>query len=161
MKINEFETKRCLLREITLEDAIQIVEWRSNPNVYKFFKNPIKIDVDSHLRWFNESYVKNDSRIDMIAFIKNTKLKIGVFGVNRIDSGTAEVSYLLDPQYQGKGYAFEILSAIEDYFFKIWDIKMFIAEIHKHNINSISFIERRDYTKLKEEGNFIIYGKRL
>ena len=161
MKIDCLTTKRCLLREIEVADAEQIVLWRSNPEVYKYFKYPIKIDREHHLKWFKESYLTNESRIDFVALLKDTDEKIGLFGISRIDDERAELSYLLDDDYQGRGFASEVISEFESFFSKKWGIKVFLAEIHKDNAKSILFIEKMGYVKLDSRGEFSVYGKRI
>ena len=159
MKISDIETDRCFLKEIGIDDAEQIVNWRNDPEVYKYFKNPISIDINTHLNWLNNIYKFNDKRVDFIVTTKTNDEKIGVFGINRLNDDSAEVSYLLDKKSQGKGYASEALAGIENRFKKEWGISTFIAEIHKNNIKSISFIEKMGYIKLKEKGDFVIFSK--
>ena len=161
MKIDCLMTKRCLVREIEAIDAEQIVLWRSNPDVYKYFKYPIKIDRDHHLKWFKESYLPNENRIDFVALLKDTNEKIGLFGISRIDDERAELSYLLDEDYQGKGFASEVIGGLETFFSKKWGIKMFLAEIHQDNTKSILFIGKMGYVKLESHGDFSVYGKRI
>ena len=161
MKISDIETNRCILKEICIDDAEQIVAWRSNPEIYKYFKFPVKINLESHLKWFEGKYKNDSNRIDFIAFLKENNTKIGVFSVNRNDNTSIEVSYLLDSSYQGKGYASEILNALEMFFSKLWSINIFIAEIHKNNINSILFIKNNGYTESEIIDNFIIFSKTL
>lgn len=157
MKIDNIVTKRCLVREICLKDTPKIVEWRNDPEVYKYFKNPIKLDIDNHVKWFNESYLANPDRIDFVALLKDSFEPIGSFHINKINNDSAEVSYLLDYHFRGKGYASEILLALEDIFYKKWNVSIFVAEIHKENTNSLYFIEKMGYMRINEKGNFLIY----
>ena len=161
MKIDPLTTKRCLIREIETADTEQIVLWRSDPNVYKYFKYPVKIDHNHHLKWFKDSYLPNENRIDFIAILKESNKKIGLFGINRLDNESAELSYLLDNDYHGKGFASEIIGELEDFFSKKWGIKLFLAEIHKDNVKSIKFIEKIGYVKLESRKYFSIYGKKI
>ena len=161
MKTDSFETEKCLIREIELGDSNQIVAWRSNPEVYRYFKRTIKINLESHIDWFNNSYLKNQDRIDLLVILKSTEEKIGVFGINRIDENSAEVSYLLDEKYQGKGYASEVLKGIETQFMDKWGIKVFVAEIHKDNNNSLSFIQKQGYSKTSTHSDYYIFSKKV
>lgn len=161
MKTKDLETKRCVLKEITIDDAEQIVEWRSNPDIYRYFKNPIKIDVESHIKWFNDSYLHNKNRIDYILFLKSPKIKIGVFGINRLQNDLVEISYLLDEQYQGKGYASEAINGLEKFCYEQWGTNVFVAEIHTENAKSISFITKMGYKKTRTCGCFEFFEKRI
>lgn len=160
MKINSFETSRCCIREIEIGDAEQIVKWRTNPEVYKYFKYPVKIDLETHISWFINSYINNANRIDFMVLTKDRASKIGVFGVNKVEENTVEVSYLLDDNEQGKGYASEILEGIENMISTYWNVKKYIAEIHKNNTKSIIFIKKMGYIELKSKGNYIVFGKK-
>ena len=159
MRIDRFETKRCIVREITLSDAEQIVSWRSNPSVYQYFRNPIKISIETHCKWFKESYLNNPSRIDYMVCEKSTNQSIGVFGINKGENNVVEVSYLLDDNIQGKGYAAEVLDGLERASTEMWGAIIFKAEIHKNNSKSITFAEKMGYKKENTIGDFIIYKK--
>ena len=162
------ETDRLILKEITLEDSDFIVRLRSNPEVYKYFKNPIKIDIESHNKWFNESYIKDDNRIDMLAIHKTTGENIGVFGIKRIirmeneslyrGLCKAELSYILSADKIGNGFATEALEGIINEFKIIWKIRFFSAEIHKSNKESIRFIERLGFRLNNSEGEMLEYA---
>ena len=116
--------------------------------------------MESHLKWFNESYIYNKDRIDFVVWLKNPSTRIGIIGINRINDKTAEVSYLLDENFQGNGYASEVLGQLESYFSKEWNVVYFIAEIHKDNNKSISFVKKMGYSQNDMVGDFVIFGKR-
>ena len=78
--VAELESERLILRGITEDDAPEIVEWRSDPQAYKFFRSPHRITMDEHLAWFRNNYLSNDNRFDWMCFEKSSGSKIGVFG---------------------------------------------------------------------------------
>ena len=78
--VAELESERLILRGITEDDAPEIVEWRSDPEAYKFFRSPHRITMDEHLAWFRNNYLSNDNRLDWMCFEKSSGSKIGVFG---------------------------------------------------------------------------------
>lgn len=156
MDINIIETDRLILREITEEDADDIVRMRSEPDVYRYFKSPHMITIDEHLAWYRNSYMYNDNRIEWICVEKDNDMKIGVFGLIIIENN-AEVSYILKPDARHRGYASEAVTAIIRNADKTLNIKHFIAEIHKENYNSISFVKKIGFRFMKEKGDFVIY----
>lgn len=153
--INTIETERLLLRGITEDDAAEIVEWRTDPAVYKYFKNPHKITIEEHLKWYYESYLFDDTRFDWLCTEKDTGEKIGVFGLIR-KGNIAEVNYLLSPSAQHKGYAAEGIQRLIQFSVEVWDIHQIIAEIHKDNKASIALVERLGFSR-KSDGEFVVY----
>ena len=154
--VAELESERLILRGITEDDAPEIVEWRSDPEAYKFFRSPHRITMDEHLAWFRNNYLSNDNRFDWMCFEKSSGSKIGVFGIV-IDGKNAEVNYLLAAFAKGKGYASEAVRRIIDYVRSEFHVKKFIAEIHKDNLPSVAFAERNGFTLESSSGDFLLY----
>ena len=157
----ELYTERLRLSDMTENEAPSVVEWRSDPEVYKYFVSPHKISLEEHLNWFRNRYVYDTNRFDWIAF-DNDNEPIGVFGAKRNDenSDAAEVSYILSPKYYGKGYAGEAVEKVIGFCREYWNCRVVIAEIHKDNLNSIKFIERLGFSKESSNGDFVIYSRK-
>lgn len=162
MKIQEIKTERLVLREIIESDANQIVAWRSNPEVYKYFTVPKKLTMAEHLNWYRNLYLLDSDRIDMIALEKIKQIPIGVFGMKKQAGGTCvEVSYLVAPQFQAQGYAREAINALMFFAKENLGCKTAKAEIHKNNISSITFAKRLGFSEKKIESDFIVMKKKL
>ncbi|MBR0168700.1 MAG: GNAT family N-acetyltransferase [Synergistaceae bacterium] len=155
--VAELESERLILRGITEDDAPEIVEWRSDPEAYKFFRSPHRITMDEHLSWYRNNYLSNNNRFDWICVDKSSGRKIGVFGAVR-DGNTAEVNYLLAPYAQHKGYALEAVRRIIEYVRSEFHIKRVVAEIHRDNAPSIALAERTGFTLESESGDFLLYS---
>jgi len=163
-KINGYlETERLIMREIEEQDAEFIVELRSKPEVYRYFISPHKITVEEHMRWFQNSYVHNDERIDFIAVRKDDRQAIGVFGIKAGDEfkEEAEVSYILDSRYQGKGFAKEAVLELVKYAGIYWKSDTVTAVIHKDNLESIIFAKNAGFIYRGSDGVFETYYKRV
>lgn len=158
----ELYTERLRLSDMTDKDALSIVEWRSNPDVYRFFVSPHELTLEEHLNWFRNRYVYDTNRFDWVAFDKDEEA-IGVFGAKRNDeiSGKVEISYILSPKYYGKGYASEAVERVILFCKENWNCRKVIAEIHRDNVDSIKFITRLGFSKESCDGNFIIYSRTL
>lgn len=156
--LEKIQTERLILRGINESDATEIVEWRSDPQVYKYFKSPHKITIQEHFSWFNNNYLFNEDRMDWMCIEKGTGKKIGVFGV-AIDGDIVELNYLLAPNAQHKGYATEAISAIILHTKEKWPGKKMIAEIHKDNEASSRLIEKQGFQYSSADGNFVIYAR--
>ena len=160
--MNDMHSDRLSYREINAEDAAQIVKWRSDPEVYKYFTRPCKITVEEHINWFLNSYSSDPNRLDFMALDSGLS-KVGVFGIRRESesSDEAEVSYILAPEFCGRGFATEGVEWIMGYCKEHWGISNVIAEIHKENIRSINLAESVGFKESENRGLFIRFSKCL
>ena len=156
-KVMEFKTERLIIRGIRDVDASKIVEWRSDYNVYRFFKNPHKITIEEHLSWFNSIYLYDNNRFDFICIEKSSNNKIGVCGMV-IKENVAEINYLIAKEAQHRGYAGEAVKALIDCIRDICSIDKIIAEIHEDNVSSISLVKKLGFTPLSVDGSFVKYA---
>ena len=154
------QTKQLLLRGIDEKDAEIIVEWRSDVNVYKYFKSPHQITLEEHLRWYCTKYLFDKSRYDWICIEKMSGNRIGIFGLLR-DGEKAEISYLLAPEAQHKGYAIEVIRELIVYAEKKWNCKQIVAEIHKDNKSSIKLVKKLGFSMISCLDFFYIYGMEI
>ena len=136
------KTERLWLRQIDETDAESIVSLRSKENVYKYFLNPVKLTIDRHKEWYNNTYINSYDCIDWIAVDDETGEFIGVYGAKKVDSGSVEVSYITESSHQHKGYAAEAVEAIILWCEKQWSIVKIIANIHIENKESINFAQK-------------------
>lgn len=157
----ELYTPRLCLRQIREEDAPVIVQLRSDPLDYRFFRSPHRLTLAEHLQWYKENYLLNMHRFDWLAQCGDEP--VGLFGLNRLpeDMACAEVSYLIAGNRRGKGYAGEAVDALLQWSAHAWQLKQAFAEIHKENEASIRFIERMGFDYWKEEDPFLFYRKEL
>ncbi len=156
---DNFESERLMLRGMEDVDADEVVRWRSDPDVYKFFKNPHMITGDEHISWFFNSYMTNQNRFEWICIEKKSLKKIGVIGIvlNSNNADTAEVSYLLDDKEKHKGYASEAVFKLMEYAASKWSIKRFEAIIHNKNLPSINMVKRMGFEFEGSNEEFDIY----
>lgn len=158
-QVEELETERLILRGIREDDAPEIVKWRSDPEIYRYFKNPHKITLEEHLQWFHDRYLPDENRLDWMCIEKATGNKIGVFGLI-IEGNEAEINYLLAPEAQHKGYASEAIEC-QILFIEKNNINRVIAEIHGENLPSIALAKRLGLNFLKSENHFVIFYRDL
>lgn len=154
------ETERLRLRGIDETDTAAIVGWRSVPGVYRYFRSPHRITEAEHLVWFRTRYLPDESRRDWMCLTRENGERIGVFGLIRRDDA-AEVSYLLAPEAQGRGYASEAVGALAGYAAGVWGVRKLTAEIHRDNAPSLRLAERLGFRPLRPEGCFITYEKEV
>lgn len=161
-KFPVLKTQRLILKEISEADTDFIVKLRSNPDVYLFFTSPHIIDKAEHLNWYKNRYIFDDNRFDLVAFDVNSE-RIGVFGIKRNNevSAEAEISYILSPEYYGKGYAAEAINELIIFCKEEWNCSDIIAEIHVDNQKSISFIRKLGFHLYSTENKFDIYKRQI
>lgn len=154
------KTERLTLREIRESDAGQIVEWRSNPAVYPFFKSPHALTKAEHLRWHRNVYLTDANRLDWLCMETETAKPVGVFSLRKIAEApeSAEVSYLIAPKEQRKGYATEAIRVLIRYAAETWKAQTIIAEIHKDNAPSVRLVEKLGFAFRRKAGLFSVYG---
>lgn len=154
------KTERLYLRGIDESDTEMIIRWRSDPEVYKYFKSPHKITREEHLAWFNTSYKSNENRCDWMCIENDTGDRIGVFGLAR-EEGSAEINYMLAPEAQHKGYATEAIKGLMDYSKTTWSVGKITAEVHRDNMASVALVERLGFSIYSTSKDFYIYSLEL
>ena len=95
MKSGSFESERLLFREISFADAKEIVHWRSNPIINKYFSNPKPLTLKEHLEWYETIYLNDPTRIDFVVTEKERMIPIGVAGVSDLDEQSCEIRYTI------------------------------------------------------------------
>ncbi len=156
-----WETERMIMREITESDTDFIVELRSDPEAYRYFLAPHPLQKQEHIRWYRGRYLRDDFQSSYIARSKSEKTPLGVFSVKQTGAGETEISYILAPNAQGKGFATEAALGLECLCKKYTDAAVFTAQIHICNEPSIRLINRLGYIEKERIGDFITYQKEI
>lgn len=159
----KLETERLLLFDMEEQDTANVVKWRSVPEVYCFFLAQHPLSEQEHLNWYRNSYIYNINRYDWVARKKEDNQPIGIFGVKRESeqSMVAEVSYILAPEHQGKGYASEAVLRTMQFAKECWECDRVVAEIHVKNKASIEFVQRLGFVYVSSNGDFCIYERKV
>lgn len=157
-KLPVLKTERLTLKNISLENTADIVAWRSDPEVYCYFLSPHPIKAEEHINWFENRYLYDDNRCDWMAYDDENE-PVGVFGIRRdsAESNEAEVSYILNPNKKGAGFAREAVLRIIKYAKEYWSTKIVVAEIHINNLASIHFAKNLGMSLTSISGDFCIY----
>lgn len=157
------EHQQIILREITLEDAGQIVNWRNIPEVYRYFKFPHPITLQEHVDWFTKTYEKQTERKDFMLLRLPDELAVGTAGLSRVPEtkNTVEMSYLVAPEQQRKGYARRAIELLCDLAVREWAAERARTVIHRENEKSLAFIKNQGFTQINSEADFLIFEKDL
>jgi len=136
------ESPRLWYRGINLGDASNIVRWRSDPQVYRYYRSPGPISIHRHLEWFSSEYCGNPSRAEFIILEKNSHRPIGFAGIYTEDSKDAELGYTIgECSARGRGFATETLGTLVSSFSTL-GFSSFFLEIHPKNNASIRVAQK-------------------
>lgn len=141
------------IREIVAKDKLTLFEWASDKTVRFWSFNSEPITFSEHSDWFSKR-INDDNCLIYIFEIASSP--IGLVRLHR-SKINVEISYLLDPNYRGKGYSVHTIKlALETSaeFCKDLDI---LASTKLENIASIKTLERAGFSFLKKEGSKQIY----
>lgn len=152
------ETKRCIIRELTVEDIDALYEIYAEPSITEFMEPlfPNKQDEIEYQKAYIER-VYEFYEYGMWALIhKETGELIGRAGIsNRELKGfiELELGYMIAVPYQRQGYGFEVCSEIIRYAKDKFGFDTIHCFIQKNNIASIKLAEKLGFC-WKEEVSF-------
>ena len=153
------ETERLLLREMRHEDANQLFEMDSNPNVHKYLWNKPYTsiqEVQDYIIYIRKQYQENNiGRFSTI--LKETGELIGWTGIkyinDHLENGQTnfyDYGYRLNEKFWNKGYATEASIAWLDYGFKKLNIHKMNAYTHRDNGASNHILQKVGLVLLEE-----------
>ncbi|WP_299273511.1 GNAT family N-acetyltransferase [uncultured Psychroserpens sp.] len=139
----KIETKRLLLRDLSLKDAGQMYEYTSNPIVSKYLLWNPHLDLEETKEAI-VSYKNNDSMMQWAITLKKTEILIGVggFGIINSQMRKGDLGYSFNPKYWNKGYATEMTKALVNYGFNELNLVRIQGVIHVNNIPSAKVLEK-------------------
>lgn len=118
------ETPRLVLRPLYLNDAQDVFEYSSNPNVTRYNDcEPFK-KIEESIEFIKLTHTLNiDNSLSFLGIVdKKSNKVIGTVGLFRrtdLSKWTLELGYSLAESYWGKGYATEAVRTLIDYAFAI------------------------------------------
>jgi len=140
------ETERLLLRKITLNDASDMFEYASNPEVseYTMWSTHVSIeDTKYFLKSLTKMYKKREL-VDWGIVHKAEKKFIGTCGFVEwsMTHSRAEIGYALSGRYWGEGYMSEAVNAIIEFGFREMLLNRIAARCEVNNIASARVMEK-------------------
>ncbi len=140
------ETKRVILRYITLSDAYDMYEYASRPQVSKYLLWDPHINVaatEGYIESLQKRY-KKGLYADWAVVLKENNKMIGTCGYSSFDSKdkTCEIGYVLSPDYQKHGIMYETVNAVLHLTFDVLELKEARLRIIAENTASRRLAER-------------------
>lgn len=161
-KMYHYQSEHFRYDSIRVEDTEALVEWRSNPDIIKYYSTPLPVTRESHLNWFYKTYLKDDRRFDFI--VSDGEIQVGFVALMYIDyeAKAAEVNYTIgNPDYTGRRLSPEMINALLKFGNSEFGLREFTAAIHKENIASQKAILSAGFCLEDESGIFWKYGKKV
>ncbi|PEA53655.1 N-acetyltransferase [Bacillus pseudomycoides] len=139
-------TERLCLRPLTIEDAPDVFEYASNPEISTYTVwYPHETLQDSYI--FVQSILDQYDCREMATYgieLKEEKKIIGTCGFIEYDENhhKAELAYALSPNYWGQGFATEAAKACISYGFEKLQLNRIEAGCHASNAQSERMMKR-------------------
>jgi [ribosomal protein S5]-alanine N-acetyltransferase len=144
------ETKRLFIRKFLPSDAVDLFEYLSLPETYRFEPGePITLDEAREL----VTERNEGSSFLAIVLKQNNKLIGHLFFEQKEPSEcrTWELGYIMNPSYQRLGYGSEAAAALVDYAFAYYHPHRIMARCNQDNPASWKLLEKIGFTR---EGDF-------
>lgn len=143
------------LRAIEEEDLPQLLAWRNNPKMRKYFREYRELNSTNQMNWFNK-HVMNDISTRMFAIIDlKTNDLLGACGLCYIDwiNRSADFSIYIgkDDIYIDELYATEAAQLMESYGFNELNLHRLWAEIYSIDVKKQQFFRQLNFI---QEGVF-------
>ncbi len=161
----QLQTQRLTLRQVNLEDTPEVFRLRSDPETMKYIGRPLQQSLEDAGKFIKEllrMQENNEILFWAIGLMESPATMIGNICLWRFQKEhyRAEVGYMLNPLFGGKGYMKEAINAVVKYGFKGLKLHSLEAMINPFNVASARVL---DGTGFKLEGhlkeNYFYDGK--
>ena len=149
------ETNRLIVRRFTDDD-------------FQDFSNLICDKMKSKYSVYDEQFpTDNESIRGLLSFfkdseafwaieLKSTKKIVGFVSLNYIDEHTRKLGYCIHTEYQGKGYANEVVLEIMQYARKVLNVHKLISGTAMENEPSVKLLLKTGFSIVdKRKGSFV------
>lgn len=123
------------------KDVDIIFNWQSNTEIRRFSRNTKPIEYQEHCLWFKNAISSNERTIYLM---HAQQCIVGMLRLDDINDSTCEISILVDPNEQGKGFALAALKALES----LPITKIIEAYVREDNIASHKLFQSAKFKKV-------------
>ncbi len=144
-------TDRLILREVEDGDVDEVFFLRSDKEIMKYIPRPpaqTKKDALDHIEVLRKAK-ENQEGINWAITQKGNNTLIGIVGLFRINKVDfrAEIGYILNPEFHGKGIISEALQKIIEFGFEQVNFHTLTAIIDPRNTASEKVLQRANFIK--------------
>lgn len=140
------------LRKATYEDMETLFNWANDIEVRKNSFNQNLINLENHIKWFNNKLKDDDSYIFIIYDDEGND--IGQFRVD-VENKIGLIDYSVDKKYRGLGIGKNILILIKEKFKDI----VLIGRVKYNNISSIKSFENAGFKRFDKDNHIEFISK--
>ncbi|RAK42659.1 RimJ/RimL family protein N-acetyltransferase [Actinoplanes lutulentus] len=144
-------TERLTLRRFRASDVVRLAEYRSDPDVarYQSWVAPFPLDrAEVAVRNFAASSPDEAGHFQYAIEHTAERVLVGDVYVRLHDNlQQAEIGFTLAQAYQGKGFAFEAVSAVLDRLFRRQRLHKVTGECDARNVASAALMERLGFQR--------------
>lgn len=146
------------LRKADFSDFEITYKWASSPIIRQFSFDKSEITHDIHRAWFNEK-INNPQTLYYILMSKN--IKVGSIRFDRNSNEDVVISYLIDPEFHGKGLGRSILRKGINLLFSLnWNVKTIIGYVLRQNKASVKIFEQLGFDLVAEDDHQLKFQKK-
>ena len=143
MRNLRLEGKYVYLEEVQPKYFSYIIDWRNTPENNRFLNQPFKLTIELQRKWYEETYLKDDTQGLFVMVDKDTNTPFGTLGWTDYDkvnkrciSGRVLVNGM---KYRVKKEFLEATLLYNDYLYRQLKVYNVYAHIVKENYASISW----------------------
>ena len=154
-------TDRLILKQITIADENDFFRMRSDKQIMKYISRPLAKDVKDVrvlIEIFDDGIKKNE-RINWGIYLKTDNRLIGSIGYVHIypENHRAEIGYLLDIPFHGKGIMKEAIEKVIDFGFTELKLHTIEALVQHMNIASSKLLQKNKFVKEAHFKDYLYY----
>lgn len=142
------ETQRLLIRELQLDDAKRMSEYRNKKEVafyQSWWRYPYKKAVKRIEYCLEHPFNGDIGSYQLAIILKETNEMIGDFYLDVMDSSCVTIGYTFDSLYWDHGYATETLKKILKILKDEYHFQFVFAHVYDDNYRSIRLLKRFDF----------------
>ena len=148
--IPTLKTERLSLRAMHPIDAEDMYDYARRPEVSEFLlwePHPSVAYTKQYLGYIQSRYALGDF-YDWAVIDRESRRMIGTCGFTRIDTAndTAEIGYVLNPDFRGRGYALEAAQKVIEFAFSELGVHRIEARFMEGNQASLRVMEKLGMT---------------
>ena len=145
-------TERLVLRQMTMNDAPQILVLRSDERILRYLIISKCLNEEEAMQFIdkiNKSVSRSESYYWGIAQKNEEGKLIGTICIWNIseENSRAEIGFVLHPDWQGTGLMNEAVKTVLDFVFDKLRIHSIEAEVHPGNLASKKLLKKQGFVK--------------
>lgn len=153
------QTERLTLRGLKLEDADDLLEYQSHPDVVRYTPWPVRERADvigslqKILALHSKELATDGDSLFLGWQLRDKNQVVGQSNMTLLSSSDriADIGWATHHDFQRMGFAFEATSALLTFAFKQYSLESVIARIDVRNIESIRLAQKLGMTLAAEE----------